>query len=82
MDDLYLVFEELYLTTNAAQVSVEGCFREQSLKRNGILFTILGSLAYFFVQLTFTVSSENAPQSHLYGLTAIVPLLTPAVMKL
>jgi len=29
----------------------------------------------------FTVSAENAPQSHLYGLTAVVPLVTPFVMR-
>lgn len=61
MDDLYLVFEELYLTTNAAQVSVEGIIRSESIRRNSILFTIIGAIAYFLTQVMFTVSSDSAP---------------------
>ena len=81
MDDLYLVFEEVYLTTNSAQVSVDGCIRSKSMRRTSIVFAIFGGMAYFIVQAIFTASSDSAPQSHVYGLTAVVPLLTPFVMR-
>ena len=42
---------------------------------------MLGGIVYFFVQLIFTVGADQAPQSHVYGLTAIVPLVTPFIMR-